>query len=1030
MRRNGRAIITLLLVLAQAAEGQPRALNWRLFGTNDGMPANACVSVTTGRRGKIWANQGADGRVSTLDGYSVTSIEPSPNAVRGKVYESPTGELWLACADGLEEYRDQKWTHHAVPELAQASGRSGTNRAESIPLCPIRPSRVLFLLPDALMQLDIEDPLKHHASVLLKASQTPLEGFTGMIRSMRDETVWISGRHGLAHAGPGRALNVQTEWKEYIPPEGIENLREPVEDADGGITMVADSETNGQKVVVHFDGQQWEQHPVEDENIRFAWRGPNGIFWAATADSLFRLDPNSGFVPEDEYAAHEYFDVCVEAGGNFWLATSDGLLRYSPPVWQAPMELRGFNSPVTAMTKDADGWLWAASPTALHAWHEHQWTSHPIPEEIRQQFPGARQIYALADGNIVLAAETLLIEFNRQTGQFEKIAAPQKIQLRALGLLSDATLCVQELNLNPGNHAPQLEIFDGSTFKSFPFAPPPTNLGNELLLLSTSAGNLWLAGSKGVAHFRDQKWQTCGPRGPGTNDSPLCVAEIGDDRIWCGFTDEIDECDGKSWRPIRGALGRVNDILLGRDGSIWVAASTGAHRFQEGNWLENNIAEGLPGSAVNGILEDNSGRIWAGTSGGLGIYHPEADPDPPQTTISSPTNTDDNFPEGSSVTITFAAVDKWKFSPASRLLYSYRLDTNDWSPYQEGGSVTLPELPAVEHYFRVRSMDRNWNQDPNPALFEFAVVLPWYKESRLLLISSAGMVIILFFAGVAVNRHLQLRRSHAQIEAQVALRTKQLQRANQELLHSQKMNALGTLAAGIAHDFNSILSIIKGSAQIIEDNLDNPEKIKTRADRINTVVEQGAGIVKAMLGFSRGSGGEKVMCNINALVGETVKLLGDRFLREVEVRFEPARSIPEVPASPDFIQQIMLNLIFNAAEAMTDHRQILVEAKHGAQLPASMVLTPAAADDYVFIAVKDSGCGISPEILPRIFEPFFTTKSLSARRGTGLGLSMVYELARQMEAGLAVQSTLNEGSVFTLILPVRELPVDEKAEPN
>ena len=96
-------------------------------------------------------------------------------------------------------------------------------------------------------------------------------------------------------------------------------------------------------------------------------------------------------------------------------------------------------------------------------------------------------------------------------------------------------------------------------------------------------------------------------------------------------------------------------------------------------------------------------------------------------------------------------------------------------------------------------------------------------------------------------------RSYAEVEKKVAERTRELEVANRQLLHSQKMNALGTLAAGIAHDFNNILSIIKGSAQIIEDNLDNHGKVRTRVDRINTVVEQGAGIVKAMLGFSRDS---------------------------------------------------------------------------------------------------------------------------------------------------------------------------------
>jgi signal transduction histidine kinase len=369
-------------------------------------------------------------------------------------------------------------------------------------------------------------------------------------------------------------------------------------------------------------------------------------------------------------------------------------------------------------------------------------------------------------------------------------------------------------------------------------------------------------------------------------------------------------------------------------------------------------------------------------------------------------------------------MDRWKFTAADRLLYSYRLDEKDWFYYQDIKSISLSDLSPGKHFFQVQSMDRNWNLDPKPFLVEFAVVLPWYKESRLMLISSAGILVALFFAALAFNRHYRLLRAYAEVEGQVALRTTQLAKANQELLNSQKMLALGTLAAGIAHDFNNILSIIKGSAQIIEDNLENQEKIRTRTSRIKTVVEQGSGIVKAMLGFSRGSGSELTLCDVNAVVSETIQLLGDRFLREVDVQFDPTPGIPEVPASKDFIQQILLNLIFNAAEAMTERRQVVLRTARIEHIPAGLVLAPKQAPAYVLVSVKDFGCGISPEIMPRIFEPFFTTKSLSARRGTGLGLSMVYELARQMESGLAAESTLNQGSLFTLVIPVRDLPMD------
>jgi signal transduction histidine kinase len=193
-------------------------------------------------------------------------------------------------------------------------------------------------------------------------------------------------------------------------------------------------------------------------------------------------------------------------------------------------------------------------------------------------------------------------------------------------------------------------------------------------------------------------------------------------------------------------------------------------------------------------------------------------------------------------------------------------------------------------------------------------------------------------------------------------------------------------------------------------------------------VEQGAGIVNAMLGFSRGSTDQLAPEDANSAVEETVKLLGDRFRRDVEVEFSPAPDLPKVLASRDFIQQILLNLIFNAAEAMTENRRIVLSTGRARQLPPGLALAPAAAAEYVTISVKDFGCGIAPEIMPRIFEPFFTTKAFSTRRGTGLGLSMVYELAKQMQAGLAVESKPGAGSLFTLFIPVGEMRVDAPPE--
>jgi signal transduction histidine kinase len=182
-----------------------------------------------------------------------------------------------------------------------------------------------------------------------------------------------------------------------------------------------------------------------------------------------------------------------------------------------------------------------------------------------------------------------------------------------------------------------------------------------------------------------------------------------------------------------------------------------------------------------------------------------------------------------------------------------------------------------------------------------------------------------------------------------------------------------------------------------------------------------------MLGFSRSGDDLLEPCPLNSLVENTIKLLGDRFLREVEIRFDSAPALPPARVSSSLVQQILLNFIFNAAESMEGRKRIVIATALAVPWSAGTVLPPGPAEGYVSVSVRDSGSGIEPENLPRVFEPFFTTKALSTRRGTGLGLSIAYELAKKMEAGLAVESAPGKGSVFSLILPVA---VAEKSVPG
>jgi signal transduction histidine kinase len=1031
MTRNGRLLLlgaaTAWLALVMTAHGQ-RVSNWRVYKKADGLPESACESVTLGLNGKILTTHRHAASAAELDGYSITNFPlPGPDALR--VSETPSGQLWALTRTGLQEWKDNAWLPHSVPEIAEEL-KSGVRAGEVPSFFPIKQGRVIFLTANALMDFNSEDPDRPQTRQLRAANASQMGKFLGMCIA-RDGGLWISASNGLAKvSGPLRNLGADGEWREHSAPDSLpaRNFREPFEDDTGGIFCVAESSTNSQKFVVHFDGENWTVLPAGSKSITHAWRGPGKIISAMTDDSLLTLDENRRELREsDELSARQFFDVAVEPAGTFWLATSEGLFHCALTTWRSPHLAQTITPPVDCLAEDSQGRMWFVAGNELHSIAGDVHHAYPLPDALTQDPQKAHALFPLSDGSLLITTSDKWFQFSPDKARFSVVPPAHDVDRRnAVGILSEGLFCFQSFAPGANDQNYRLEIFDGRKFQTFPHPRPQTVFGGNFTALFTAQnGDVWLGGEQGVAWLHDGKWHVFPASDKTVPANAICFAELAGGKIWCAAPDRILEFNGKDWLTVRAGFDRINTMLSARDGSVWVATDAGLHRCLQGTWIENGMEDGLPSPLVRELCEDRRGLIWAGTARGLSLYSPETDADPPQVKIQKLTEKEGDIPEGGTITLAFVGRDKWKYTPGGRLLYSYRLDQHDWTPFLDANSVSFTDLPAGKHYFQVRVMDRNGNVASTPAKLEFAVALLWYHETRLLVIALVGLAVALFFAGLSYNRHRKLVHSHAEVERKVAERTRELELANRELLHSQKMNALGTLAAGIAHDFNNILSIIKGSAQIIEDNADNPQKIRTRVDRIKTVVEQGSGVVNAMLGFSRESDGPPTLCDLNEVVSDTLKLLGDRFHRDVEVNFKPAENLPFVRASKDFVQQILLNFIFNAAESMTVRKRIAITARSANDLPDGMVLMPARIGTCVLVGVRDFGSGISPANMPRIFEPFFTTKAMSERRGTGLGLSMVYELAKKLGAGIAVESVLNQGSTFTLILPV-----ESKTEPG
>ena len=363
---------TALLAPATVALGQ-NASYWRSYKVYDGLHQSACVAVSVAPNGKVLAVHLNRTFATEMDGYRVTPVT-LPEPVE-EISESPGGQLWATSPKGLlQEVKPDTWLAHPVPENAAENNNFA-------PLYPVRQGQVLFLRDDRLFELNAADPEHPQIQVLLKVDQTRLGKLTDMVAA-RDGGLWIVGERGL-----GKVSKLKYSWSDYLPPESlrIHNLREPREDDEGGVTMVAESISDGQTVVARFDGAGWTTQPAGGEKVRRAWRGGARALWVMTPDALLRQAPGETNLAEmQDFSARRYNDMAMEPGGTFWLATSAGLYHYTPPIWRTPRPLLQLNSLVHCLAENNSGQFWFVADGRLHSLQGDIHREFVLPESATQ----------------------------------------------------------------------------------------------------------------------------------------------------------------------------------------------------------------------------------------------------------------------------------------------------------------------------------------------------------------------------------------------------------------------------------------------------------------------------------------------------------------------------------------------------------------------------------------------------------------------------------------------------------------------
>jgi PAS domain S-box-containing protein len=253
-----------------------------------------------------------------------------------------------------------------------------------------------------------------------------------------------------------------------------------------------------------------------------------------------------------------------------------------------------------------------------------------------------------------------------------------------------------------------------------------------------------------------------------------------------------------------------------------------------------------------------------------------------------------------------------------------------------------------------------------------------------------------------------LKKYTTELEERVAREVEQHRRLEQQVLHSEKLAALGRLAAGVAHEIGNPLTSISTFAQLLRE-MATDEFAQSSLDIINTHIQRITEIVRQMSAFSRPGEANIKQHQINDILNASLDLmrLDKRMKSTIDIKINLDPEIPKTMIDEGQIAQVFINIILNALDAMSDGGRLSVASRHGLN---------SQGLDTIFIEFSDTGTGIPPSDVERIFDPFYTTKE--AGKGTGLGLSVSYNIVKRFKGDIKVASQLGKGTTFTVILPV------------
>jgi len=747
--------------------------------------------------------------------------------------------------------------------------------------------------------------------------------------------------------------------------------------------------------------------------------------WLSTDRGLFKISPTSliNYAEAEGIENNRVSAICQTGEDQFLVIGSNSKLYRLDKGLINPFPLRDKN--LFSQTRnilyaytDNEGTQWICSEGAIFKFNSKEEKKIPVDGQVRYACKGI-------DGKIYFAIAFKGIGFINDGGKFEYLTFPgfnfRDVYISNFFQRSDSTWVVSTYRtgiyyLFPNGKVEQQELFDSTKgIQAFD-------------MYQENEQTIWVASGKGLVRIRGNKKQSIGAEAGLTE---LSLFKILPDR------------EGNWWLPSNIGIIRVKkselDAYLDNPATIKINWRI----FDEGDGMYNRQCVGARHSIVA-----SDGRIMVLSIGGLVEIDPQKitrNNIPPQLSIRQllvddlayPLSIEQKIPPGNHRYIFDYSVLSYTAPEKNSIKFRLIGYDKDWIVSKGEQRAFYTGLGPGEYRFEVLGSNNDGVWATMPAVYVFEIE-PMYYQTMLF----KGLIVLAFLAGIWALirwRTKATRAANLKLEQQVAQRTSELQASlnkltstQKQLIQSEKMASLGELTAGIAHEIQNPLNFVNNFSELNKEllvelkdeirkgNLDEvhaiADDIISNEEKINHHGKRADGIVKGMLQHSQSNSGAKEPTDINALTDEYLRLAyhglrakDKNFNATLKTEFDPA--IGNINIIPQDIGRVLLNLINNAFYVVTEKSK-----QNIAGYEPIVEVSTKKDGNKVLIIVKDNGNGITQKVMDKIFQPFFTTKPTG--QGTGLGLSLSYDIVKAHGGELRVDSTEREGSTFIIQIPI------------